>query len=138
MNNTLNRAFVHRRGRQPGGNFELYSWFFMRISGVVLLVLAVFHLFWMHGVIGVEEITFDVVAQRWSNPLWRLYDFFLLAFALTHGVNGLRGVADDYVHRPKWAVLLKSLIFLVYVVFLGMGAYIIFTFTPPAAAASLP
>src|SRR5690606_39555617 len=30
MNGNLNRAFVNRRGRVPRGNFELYSWFFMR------------------------------------------------------------------------------------------------------------
>ncbi len=131
------RAFEGRRGRPPSGNFELYSWFFMRISGVVLLGLAVFHLFWMHMVIGVDNIDFDVVAQRWANPLWRLYDVFLLAFALTHGMNGLRIVVDDYVHRPGWAAAVKSVLFIVLVLFLGMGAYIIFTFPLTAAGAAL-
>lgn len=138
MASTLNRAFADRRGRAPGSSFELYSWFFMRISGVVLLGLAVFHLFWMHIVIGVDNIDFDTVVERWNNPLWRIYDFFLLAFALTHGINGLRVVLDDYVHRPGWVVLAKSLVFLVYVTFLGLGAYIIFTFDAPARVAGLP
>ncbi|HWV58074.1 MAG TPA: hypothetical protein VNZ57_11545, partial [Longimicrobiales bacterium] len=51
----------NRRRRLPGGKFELYSWLFMRVSGVVLLGIAVFHLFWMHMVIGVENIDFSVV-----------------------------------------------------------------------------
>lgn len=138
MASTLNRAFADRRGRAAASSFELYSWFFMRISGVVLLGLAVFHLFWMHIVIGVDNIDFDTVVERWNNPLWRIYDFFLLAFALTHGINGLRIVLDDYVHRPGWVVLAKSLVFLVYVAFLGLGAYIIFTFAAPAGVAGLP
>lgn len=138
MNATLNRSFTNRRGRVPRSNFELYSWFFMRISGVVLLGLAVFHLFWMHFVIGVEEIDFDLIAERWRNPLWKLYDFFLLLFALTHGVNGFRYVLDDYVHRPGWLAFAKAAVFVVYVAFLGMGAYIILTFAPETVFSALP
>jgi len=137
MNGNLNRAFVNRRGRVPRGNFELYSWFFMRISGVVLLVIAVFHLFYMHFAIGVDNIDYDLVAERWGNPLWKVFDFFLLVFALTHGVNGFRAILDDYVHRPGWSVFAKSMLFLVYVALLGIGAYVILTFTPEAAQAAL-
>ena len=137
MKNGASRAFEQRRGRPPGGNFELYSWFFMRISGIVLLGLAVFHLFWMHMVIGVDNIDFDVVAQRWNNPLWRLYDLFLLAFALAHGMNGLRTVVDDYVHPAGWAAAVKSVLFVIFALFVGMGAYIILTFPVTAAAAAL-
>lgn len=137
MKNGAMQAFERRRGRPPSGNFELYSWFFMRISGIVLLGLAVFHLFWMHMVIGVDNIDFDVVAQRWNNPLWRLYDLFLLAFALAHGMNGLRIVVDDYVHPAGWAAAVKSVLFVIFALFVGMGAYIILTFPVTAAAAAL-
>lgn len=129
MNQPLGHAFEQRRGRLPRSNFELYSWLFMRISGVILLGVAVFHLFWMHVVVGVDAIDFELVAERWSNPLWKLYDFFLLLFALTHGINGFRYILDDYVRTPGWAVFTKSVVFLVYVAFLGIGAYIIFTFS---------
>jgi succinate dehydrogenase / fumarate reductase, membrane anchor subunit len=131
MNATLQASFANRRGREPRGGLELWSWLFMRISGVVLLGLAVFHLFWMHVVIGVENIDFALVAERWQNPLWRLYDLLLLVFALTHGMNGLRMVIDDYVRSPGWLVLAKSAAFVIYSVFLIMGAYIIFAFQPP-------
>ncbi len=129
MNGTLNRAFANRRGRGPRGNFELYSWLFMRISGLVLLVIAVFHLFYMHFAIGVDNIDYALVAERWMNPLWKVFDFFLLLFALTHGMNGLRYIVDDYVHRPGWSVAVKSVAFLAYVLLLGIGAYILFTFS---------
>ena len=41
----------YRSGRdRPVGGFELWSWLFMRISGIVLLVLAVGHTLIMHVV----------------------------------------------------------------------------------------
>jgi len=116
----------------PANAFEVYSWLFMRISGVILLAVAVFHLMWMHLVIGVDKINFDLVAQRWQNPLWRMFDTFLLIFALTHGANGTRWVLHDYITSPGWRVFAKWLLYLIVVVIGAMGAYVIFTFQPPA------
>lgn len=131
MNATMREAFTNRRGRSPTGNLELYAWFFMRISGVVLLGMAVFHLLYMHLAVGVDNIDFDLIAERWRNPLWRIFDFFLLVFALSHGMSGLRLVIDDYIHSPRWLAATKAAAFLAYVFFLGIGAYIIFTFVSP-------
>ena len=112
------------------GNFELFAWFFMRVSGVLLLLMVLFHLFWMHFVIGVEKITFEVVARRWENPLWRIYDLFLLIFAWTHGANGMRYIVEDYVRSPGWRVTFKTVLFALYFALLVMGMYVIFTFRP--------
>lgn len=116
----------HRR--PAGGGFEAYAWLFMRLSGVVLLGLAVFHLLWMHLAIGVENIDFQTVVGRWSNPLWRLYDFALLVFALTHGVNGLRTVLEDYVRRPGRLLAVKGVVYVLAFTLMSAGAYVIFTF----------
>jgi succinate dehydrogenase / fumarate reductase membrane anchor subunit len=115
--------------------FEVYAWCFMRVSGVVLLGLAVFHLLWMHLVIGVDNITFDVVARRWANPAWRLFDLVLLAFALTHGTSGLRTIIDDYVPRGGLNVAAKWAITVLLVVCFLMGAQVIFTFQVPEGLA---
>lgn len=117
------------------GSFELYAWFFMRVSGVVLLGFAVFHLLWMHVVIGVDNITYDVVARRWANPAWRLFDLVLLSFALTHGTNGLRTIIDDYIPRGGLNVTAKWVVYVLLAVFFLMGAQIIFTFKVPAGLA---
>lgn len=119
--------------RRPGSRgFEAYAWLFMRLSGVVLLGLAVFHLMWMHFAIGVDNIDFQTVAERWSNPLWRIYDFALLVFALSHGVNGLRTVLEDYVRAPRWLLTVKGAVYVVTFLLLSMGSWIIFTFDVPA------
>ncbi len=119
--------------RRPGSRgFEAYAWLFMRLSGVVLLGLAVFHILWMHLAIGVENIDFQTVVERWSNPLWRLYDLALLAFALTHGVNGLRTVLEDYVQSPRRLLAVKGVVYTLGFLLLSMGTYIIFTFEAAA------
>jgi succinate dehydrogenase / fumarate reductase membrane anchor subunit len=113
---------------RPASNLELYSWFFMRITATVLFVMAVFHLVYMHIVIGVDNITFDVIAQRWQSPGWRLFDLFLLIFGWLHGSNGVRIVIDDYVRSDGWRVLLKSILYVLVFVLIVLGAYVIFTF----------
>ena len=119
--------------RRPGsGGFERWAWFFMRVSGVALLGLAVFHLLWMHFAIGVDNIDFQTVAGRWANPLWRIYDLALLVFALTHGVNGLRTVLEDYVASPRRLLAVKGVVYTLAFLLMSMGAYIIFTFDVPA------
>ncbi|MFQ6057495.1 MAG: succinate dehydrogenase, hydrophobic membrane anchor protein [Anaerolineae bacterium] len=125
--------YARRLGRPvSSSNFELYAWLFMRVSGVLLLVLALLHFTLMHFVIGVDNIDFNAVAQRWSTPFWRMYDFFLLAFALLHGLNGARTVMDDYIHAHGWRVVATSILYVVGFALISMGAYIIFTFRVPA------
>lgn len=129
----MSRRAVRRRPgggheRPVGRGFERWAWFFMRLSGVLLLGLAVFHLLWMHFAIGVDKIDFQTVVRRWSNPLWRIYDFALLAFALVHGTNGLRAVVEDYVRSPGRRLATKSVAYVLGFLLLAAGAYIIFTF----------
>jgi succinate dehydrogenase / fumarate reductase, membrane anchor subunit len=122
---------ISRRGVavQPRSRFELYAWLFMRLSGLLLILMAVFHFLYMHFYIQVDTINFAVIAFRWRQPFWRAYDFVLLALGFTHGMNGARMVLHDYapraVRKPVMILLL-----IVYLAFIGMGAWIIFTFKP--------
>jgi succinate dehydrogenase / fumarate reductase membrane anchor subunit len=79
----------------------------------------------------VDEIDFDFVARRWASPFWRTYDLVMLWLALLHGVNGLRTVIDDYVHRKGWRVVSLTVLALVGFVLLAMGTQIILTFEAP-------
>ena len=113
---------------RPASNLELYSWFFMRITAVALFVMAVFHLVYMHIIVGLDNITFEVIAQRWQSPGWRLFDLFLLFFGWLHGSNGVRIVIDDYVRSDGWRVLLKAILYVLVFVLIVLGSYVIFTF----------
>jgi succinate dehydrogenase / fumarate reductase membrane anchor subunit len=81
-------------------NAETWSWFFMRLSGLALVFLALIHFSVTHIVNDVVDTDYDFVANRWQNPLWRIFDWLLLALALAHGLNGLRWIIGDYVRRP--------------------------------------
>jgi succinate dehydrogenase / fumarate reductase, membrane anchor subunit len=121
-----------RVGRdRPVGGFELWTWLFMRISGVVLLFLAVGHTLIMHVVgDGVERVNFAFIATRWGSPFWRTWDWALLVLALVHGINGLRVITLDYVRAAgaRFAINVGfyTLGFLLFV----LGTVIVFTFDP--------
>lgn len=99
--------------RRPRQNFETWSWFFMRVSGLVLVFLALLHFAITHIVNDVVETDARFVAERWENPMWRLFDWALLALALAHGLNGLRWIIDDYVRRPATRVAVKAVLYTV-------------------------
>ena len=82
------------------GNFELWSWVFMRGSGVLLLFLVFGHLFvnLMLGE-GINQIDFAFVAGKWSNPFWQTWDMLMLWLAELHGFNGVRTIINDYAEK---------------------------------------
>ena len=118
---------------RPRTSFEYNMWLFMRVSGLLIIFLALFHMFLMHVVISVEQITFATMIDRWAGvqgAFWRLFDLLLLVFAFTHGINGTRNVLEDYFHSPAWRATLKIGLWLFWFVLMVMGAFIIFTFNP--------
>ena len=117
----------YRRPR-PSGRMELYAWFFMRISGLALIFLALGHLTVMHLVNGVGNIDFAFVARRFSTPFWRCYDQLMVLLALLHGTNGIKTIIDDYVHPRGWRVLCLASLYMVALVFLIVGSVVILTF----------
>lgn len=115
--------------RRPRQSFETWSWFFMRISGLVLIFLALIHFSITHIINDVTETDARFVAQRWGNPLWRLFDWALLVLALLHGLNGLRWIIDDYVRSPAKRAVTKSVLYSVSFALLGYGTLTIVTFS---------
>ena len=110
------------RGRT---NTELYAWLFMRVSGVLLVVLVLGHLFIMNILDGgVQRINFGFVAGRWASPFWQVWDLLMLWLAQLHGTNGLRIIAVDFWSRgPRLQRQLLWLIVGVWVVVMVPGAF---------------
>lgn len=118
-----------RSGR--GGNSELYSWLFMRVSGLILIFLVFAHLFIMTMLDGgVQRINFAFVAGRWSSPFWQVWDLLQLWLAMLHGGNGLRTIISDYAERPKTRFWLLTLLYVVVGFIITLGTLVIFTFDP--------
>jgi succinate dehydrogenase / fumarate reductase membrane anchor subunit len=125
-------GFAGYRGRErPAGGFELWSWLFMRISGIVLLFLAVGHVLIMHVVDeGVDRVDFGFVATRWGSPFWRTWDWAMLVLALAHGINGLRVIVQDYVRWPGARFAVNMVFFVLGFGLFVLGTVIVFTFDP--------
>lgn len=118
------------RGKRPKQNFETWTWFFMRISGLVLIFLSLSHFAITHIINDVVETDASFVAERWDNPLWRLFDWTLLALALGHGLNGVRWSIDDYVSCKLRRGALKVLIYGVSGILFAYGTLTILTYEP--------
>jgi len=109
------------------GGWELASWYFMRLSGILLLGLALGHLVIMHVLHGVEAIDGQFVLGRLANPVWQVYDWLLLTLALLHGFNGLRIIVDDYVHAPAWRMTLQAIVYIAAFLAFVVGSVVIWT-----------
>jgi succinate dehydrogenase / fumarate reductase, membrane anchor subunit len=122
-----------RKARRPGrhGSFEMYSWVFMRMSGLLLVVLVLGHLLIMNVLDGgVQRINFGFVAGRWASPFWQTWDLLQLWLAELHGTNGLRTIINDYAVRDTTRFWLKALLYTSAVLVLVLGTLVIFTFDP--------
>ncbi|HLX56796.1 MAG TPA: succinate dehydrogenase, hydrophobic membrane anchor protein [Ktedonobacteraceae bacterium] len=119
--------------RPSGGGFETFSWYFFRVSGVALIFLALIHVFLNHVSTDVSCTSYQLVALRYTNPFWRLYDWLLLTLALLHGMNGLRIVIDDYVRSRGWRLALQSVAGLVTLAYFMLGTITLITFQAAGA-----
>lgn len=116
--------------RPASGGFETFSWYFFRVSGAALIFLAIIHLFINHVSTDVSCTSYQLVAIRYSNPFWRVYDWLLLTLALLHGMNGLRIIIDDYVQNRGMRLTLQSSLGLLTLVFFLLGTVTLITFQP--------
>jgi len=120
-----------RSSHRSRTNFEMYSWIFMRMSGLLLVVLVLWHLLIMNILDGgVQRVNFAFVAGRWSSPFWRTWDLAQLWLAELHGTNGLRVIINDYAERDTTRFWLKMLLYASAFLVLLLGTLVIFTFDP--------
>ncbi|WP_165985374.1 succinate dehydrogenase hydrophobic membrane anchor subunit [Streptomyces sp. YIM 98790] len=125
------RARTRRTPRSTRTNFELYAWVFMRLSGILLVVLVLGHLLIqlvLEG--GVTKVSFAFVAGRWADPVWQVWDLLMLWLAMLHGTTGLRTIINDYAQRDGTRFWLKMLLYTAAVFTIVLGTLVIFTFDP--------
>lgn len=121
----------YRRSRSTRSNYELYSWVFMRMSGILLVVLVLTHLFvnLMVGD-GIDGLDFAFVAGKWASPVWQVWDLLMLWLAMMHGTNGVRTIINDYAESDRTRMWLKMGLYTAFVVTVVLGTLVIFTFDP--------
>ena len=113
-------------GMIPGS--ERLLWYFLRVSGVLLVFFAGGHLFITHYVNVPSDTTFDFVSDRWANPLWRSFDMILLFAALWHGLVGIRLSITDLLRSHGARQVGYGLVWAFGVIFTVIGSITILTF----------
>jgi succinate dehydrogenase / fumarate reductase, membrane anchor subunit len=116
---------------RPRAGFELWSWLFMRLSGILLLFLAVGHVLIMHVFDeGVDRVNFAFIQLRWASPFWKTWDWLMLVLALVHGVNGLRVIVLDHVRPAGLRLAINSFFTVLGLALLALGTIVVVTFDP--------
>ena len=133
-----------RKVPHPGWNLEYMMWLFTRISGLAFFVLAIIGLLAalymgarLHMNVGtLMRWTFfpnpnHVLDSEipnidpWANALWQVFQISILFFGGTHGLNGLRVVLEDFIQRPGLQMLLRFVIFLVWIFLLMLSIFVV-------------
>ncbi len=117
--------------RKKGANLEKVGWIYMRVSGVLLVVLIFGHLFvnLMLGE-GIHGIDFAFVAGKFASPFWQVWDVLMLWLALIHGANGMRTIVNDYVIGATTRKVLVGALWVAAAFLIVLGTLVVFTFDP--------
>ena len=109
----------------------MLAWLFMRLSGVVLVVLIFGHLT-VNLLVGegIHAIDFGFVAGKWADPFWQFWDLAMLWLAMLHGTNGVRTIINDYAEKDATRLWLKIVLYAATTVIIILGTLVIFTFDP--------
>jgi succinate dehydrogenase / fumarate reductase membrane anchor subunit len=128
-----------------GFSFEYIMWIFTRISGVVLILLALIGVSaafvmgartqmdagtlarWMFFPNPNHVVNSDIpdVAMGWANAYWQIMQMLFVFFGGTHGINGIRMVIEDYVSVSWLRIFLRSLLFIVWLFMMIVAVYVI-------------
>ena len=134
-----------RTAPRIGFSFEYRMWIFTRISGLALFLLAAI------GIIGafimgartqidlatlirwtffpnpnhVVNSNIPDVALGWATAYWQIMQMMIVFFGVTHGINGLRVVVEDYISASWGKIVLRGLFFLLWIFMLIVAVYVI-------------
>lgn len=110
-------------------NSELAWWVFMRVSGLALIFLVFGHVWFNNIAINVADVDYNYVANRFSKGWVKVYDSFLLGFAMLHGMNGLRYSIEDYFKNPARRAWAKVLLYTVFGIMFVLGVMTMWAFS---------
>ena len=119
------------RPRPQSGGFELAAWYYMRLSGVALFVLALTHFTVPHFVFAPSQENAEwIFTARWNDLFLRSVDWMMLMMVVSHAFLGVRTVTMDYLRGGRRTLALTVLYLLGIVVFV-IGTSVVFTVRMP-------
>jgi succinate dehydrogenase / fumarate reductase, membrane anchor subunit len=128
--------YARARPKPTGSRRETFVWYLMRITGVMLFVLALAHFSIYHFIWDPAEQTAEfIITERWNQIFWRGYTWLMLMTVLFHGWLGMRTVVLDYFHRPRVRTGILWFLYALGVFLLTIGTQVIFAAPLPVEGA---
>lgn len=143
---TAHAPIARPRAAQPGFSFEYLLWIFTRVSGVAMILLAL--VAFAAGIFVAPRsynlslidlvrwtifpnpnhvLTVPAEVQTWTNFFWKIMQILIAFLGITHGVNGLRNVAEDFGGHAIIRPFMRLLAILLWMFLMVMALYIILT-----------
>lgn len=134
-----------RTNVQAGFSIEYVMWIFTRISGAAMFLLALFAMaaaFWLGarnqldlGTLmrwtffqnpnHIVNSNIPDITLGWANAFWQIMEIMVLFFGVTHGMNGLRVIIEDYLSNSWWRTFWRGLIFFLWLIMLVVAVYVV-------------
>ena len=136
----MNSRTVAKRGF----NLDYLMWLFMRLSALALYLIGLTGLVaalamgartqtdigtlirWTffpnpNHVISSEIVNLDA----WINSFWQVMELLAVFFGVTHGINGLRIVVEDFIGSNWWGPIWRGFIFILWLFILLVAIYVV-------------
>jgi succinate dehydrogenase / fumarate reductase membrane anchor subunit len=65
------------------------------------------------------------VAVGWATAFWQIMEMMIVFFGVTHGINGLRVVIEDYIGTGFLKIILRGLLLLLWIFLMIVSVYVI-------------
>ncbi|MCP4139667.1 MAG: hypothetical protein GY755_05155 [Chloroflexi bacterium] len=133
-----------RKVVKRGFSLDYIMWLFMRLSALVLYVVGLTGLT-VALVIGARTQTDISTIIRWMffpnpmhvansdivnldafrNEFWNILQYIAIFFGVTHGMNGLRIVVEDFMGSTIWRTLWRGFIFFLWIFIILLASSVI-------------
>ncbi len=132
-----------RKVPNRGFNFDYVMWLFMRLSALGLYLVGLIGLAgalilgartqtdistvirWMFFPNPMHVASSDIVnLDAFRNDFWNIFQLIAVFFGVTHGLNGLRIVVEDFMGTTTWRILWRAFIFFLWAFILLVAIYV--------------
>ena len=127
-----------------GFNLDYMMWLFMRLSALTLYLLGLIGLTaalvmsartqmdistlirWTFFPNPSHVISSDVVnLDAYTNYFWQIMQMLAVFFGVTHGINGLRIVVEDFIGSNWWRPIWRGFILFIWLFILLVAIYVV-------------
>jgi len=133
-----------RKVAKRGFNLDHLMWLFMRLSALALYVFGLTGLIaafimgartqtdistllrWAFFPNPNHVISSDIVnLDGWNNSFWQIIQMLVAFFGVTHGINGLRIVVEDFIGSNWWRPIWRGFVFILWLFTLLVAIYVV-------------